>query len=460
MSRRILVVAPYPPRRDGIGSYAVEEVATLRREGHHVEVCSPAPSAAHHHRPLVGLRGALHLRRLAGRFDRLIVHFHPDLFYPHPVTAAGQATIEAALAGAFGSGPAVELRIHETHPRWAASRQPVTSVTRAMLAATDHITVHSPGSRALLLERFGLPAGKVEVIGHGSHFVPRTPADHDRARASLPLAAGAHQFLCIGFLQDHKGFDRAVRAYAAAGLGPAAAELHVVGSRRLDDPRTVHHVDELRRLCGETPGAHLHEGYLSDEAFDRWIVAADTLLLPYREIWSSSVAERAALFARPVIATRVGGLGDQLAGTAGAVLVDDDAGLAEAMATAAGSAARAPARPSTWPVEGGVERDALQSEVVRRAAVARGGPVVGGGGAGGSGGGELVSPSAPLRRLRPLQPPEPVSARPGVGTLKRLIRRLVGWEVGPVAEQLNRLHRATIEAVDTTTESMRREHPR
>ena len=38
---------------------------------------------------------------------------------------------------------------------------------------------------------------------------------------------------------------------------------------------------------------------------------ADTLVLPYREIWSSGVMERAKLFNRVVIAADVGGLGDQ-----------------------------------------------------------------------------------------------------------------------------------------------------
>ena len=69
----------------------------------------------------------------------------------------------------------------------------------------------------------------------------------------------------------------------------------------------------------------------SDEAFDRWIVTADTIVLPYRHIWSSSVAERARLLDRPVIATRIGGLEDQLAGHGYATLVDDNNELAAAM---------------------------------------------------------------------------------------------------------------------------------
>src|SRR3546814_3813969 len=57
-------------------------------------------------------------------------------------------------------------------------------------------------------------------------------------------------------------------------------------------------------------------GYVSDEEFDRWLVAADCLVLPYREIWSSSVIERAGIYGVPVIATDVGGLAAQGIGRA------------------------------------------------------------------------------------------------------------------------------------------------
>ena len=40
-----------------------------------------------------------------------------------------------------------------------------------------------------------------------------------------------------------------------------------------------------------------------------------------------------------------------------------------------------------------------------------------------------------------------MSARPGVSPVKKLIRRLVGWEVAPLRDQLTDLQRATTEAV-------------
>ncbi|HMS88746.1 MAG TPA: hypothetical protein PKE56_09905, partial [Acidimicrobiales bacterium] len=77
-------MSPYPPVRDGIGTFAVQQVQALRRAGHHVEVCSPEPSAAHHHLDLHGPRGAVALRRLMAGFDLGGVQVHPDLLYDPP----------------------------------------------------------------------------------------------------------------------------------------------------------------------------------------------------------------------------------------------------------------------------------------------------------------------------------------------------------------------------------------
>ncbi len=465
---RILVVSPYPPVRDGIGAYAVQQVRALRREGHDVEVVSPWPSAAHHHLDLVGPSGAKALRKLMAGFDRVIVHFHPDVFYANPSTPTSRISTGTALAAAFRSGPPVEVRLHEVDRRWASATEQVevstrsgfvaervfeaaAKASRAVFQAAAEVTVHVPEHERMMVEQFGVAPAKVRLVDHGEDFTRRVGDDQTAARTSLGLPAEGHVFVCIGFLQPHKGFDRAATAFR--GLGAEGASLHIVGSVRVDDPAAVAHRRELEALEAQIPGVHLHVGFVSDEAFDRWIVAADTVVLPYRHIWSSSVAERARLYGRPVIATRVGGLADQIGVVPGNVVVDDNAGLAAAMAAAVGAdrsggPAAMPGRPSTWRFEGPVDRDAVQTEIDRRAAAQRGVRLK----AAATGAPRSTAAGAhvatPLRRLRPAPPPPPVSARPGVSTVKKLIRRLIAWEVDPLREQLADLQRATTQAAE------------
>jgi hypothetical protein len=221
---------------------------------------------------------------------------------------------------------------------------------------------------------------------------------------------------------------------------------------RVDDPSAADHQRELEALETQIPGVHLHLGYVSDEAFDRWIVAADTVVLPYRHIWSSSVAERAQLLGRRVIATRVGGLADQLA-DARAVVVDDNRGLAAAMRAELGAAAGDADGPGsgapTWHFDGPVNRDSVMAEIHERSAAARGIKARPSATPGGRATAPPASAALPLRRLRPVPPPPATSARPGVSTVKKAIRRVIAWEVDPLREQLVRLQQASLQAAET-----------
>ncbi|MGI8757416.1 MAG: glycosyltransferase family 4 protein [Acidimicrobiales bacterium] len=489
--KRILVVTPYPPRRDGIGAYALQQVRALRRAGNHVEVCSPRPSAAHHHLDLVGLRGARALARLMADFDRVVVHFHPDVFYVSPSTPTSRISTGLALAAAFRLGPPVEIRLHEVDRRWASATDQVEAsshsgpaakvvfeaagrATRAVFQAASEVTVHDDALRNLMVDRFGVARDHVRVVAHGADFAGQTALDQVDARAALGLPADDHVFVCIGFVQPHKGFDRAAAAFR--GLGGHGASLHIVGSVRVEDPSAAEHQLELEALEAQISGVHLHLGYVSDEAFDRWIVAADTVVLPYRHIWSSSVAERARLHDRPVIATRVGGLAEQLSALPGSVVVDDNAGLAAAMAAAvagagAGAGSRGPdaaggssdgsdpapgrsagpaGRAGGWAFGDGVDRDTVMAEIHRRSAAARGMKVSATTVVGSRAHLAEANVAVPLRRLRHVAVPTATSARPGVSTIKRLIRRVVAWEVDPLREQIASLQEAAIRSAEIT----------
>ncbi len=90
-----------------------------------------------------------------------------------------------------------------------------------------------------------------------------------------------------------------------------------------------------------------------------------------------------------------------------------------------------------WDVPGGAPREALEAEVQRRAARDREDDAA-----------TPLSPSWPLQMLMPLTPAPTESSRPLFRLIKRYVHRLVAWEVVPIVEQVNHLHRATIESFD------------
>ncbi len=465
-----LMVTPYPPYRDGIGAYAVQEVRGLRAAGHPVEVLSPLPSAAEHHLALGGLRGILALVKRARSYESVIVQFSPEMLFGACHGPAERVAVWGAIE-ALARTTRLEIRLHEIQ-FGPLKRNPAERFAAARALRASVVSVHTRAEITNLERTLGLPPGGISLVEHGQNFAMATSSTREEARDELGLDPAEHVFLAIGFLQEHKGFDVAAKAFARANVVDQAS-LHIVGSVRVDHPDLVAYARRLTQLCHATPGVTLHQKYVSDEEFDRWIVAADTIILPYREIWSSSVMERAKLYQRPIIAADVGGMGDQA--PAGTLLFDDDETLIQAIKersqttagrlsppTAGGSASDDSTQPlapagneAGWDVDAGhPDREAIEAQIrarVRQRSLDRRGTP-------GSRFPAADSAVDPLIAVGPLQRPRPVSARPGVSQIKSMIRRITKWEVDPIAGHLESLQRATTEAVaqlETRLEAIR-----
>ena len=430
---RILMVTPYLPLRDGIAAYAVQSVARLRAEGHEVEVLSPGPSAAHHHLHVASRRGPLALARRVRGYDKVIVQFYPGLFHSSSFSQERWASASLGVAAAFAWARDVEVRVHESDATRARESRLIATVERLMWRAATRVVVHTEVEREAFHRDYGLARERIELAPHGADFVRRTTIGRAEARARLGIPADELMFLSIGFLQPHKGFDRAIRAFGP--LGRRGCRLDVVGSLRVEEPAYVEHLEELRSLAAATPGASLTVGFVSDEEFDEWVVASDVVVLPYREIWSSSVMERATLYDRPVIATSVGGLAAQA--RPDTILVRTDEELAEAMRKVAGDIG---ATQREWNLGDRVDRAAVMAEIRARAAEQRSGPVVPSGGARGQPGPSTAS----AWDVGPLHPPDVGPRRSPAGVVKRIVRRLDGWQLHPVLHHVELLRQTVV----------------
>jgi glycosyltransferase involved in cell wall biosynthesis len=142
------------------------------------------------------------------------------------------------------------------------------------------------------------------------------PFEHPPFAFDLPTAsrvAGPPRLLCFGRLLPYKGLDLLAEALAQC---PAGIEVRVVGSGPEGQDL------EALRAC---PGVTVENRWVPETEIGSLLAWSDALILPYREASQSGVAAAAIAAGRPVIATRVGGLGEQLAAVPHAILCAPDA---------------------------------------------------------------------------------------------------------------------------------------
>lgn len=169
-------------------------------------------------------------------------------------------------------------------------------------------------SRAVCTDlRRALPelAGRSSIVHYGLPPTGREPAP----RPSAP------RLLAYGRLVEEKGFDLALRAFATVRAQQGDARLAIGG----DGPARA----ALERLAGElgVAGAVDFLGWLAPDAVEAALDEAALVVVPSR--WDEPfglVALEAAMRARPVVATRVGGLAEAVEdGTTGLLVERDDA---------------------------------------------------------------------------------------------------------------------------------------
>jgi glycosyltransferase involved in cell wall biosynthesis len=301
---RTLVISSYPPRHCGIGAYAAADVERLKGQGHDVVVLSPPDGDGDVRLPFFGGRPFLAAARLALRFDRVLLHFEPGLYYKRRAPVS-KVLSSLGLWWLIRRRPGTEILVHEASARPRLWR-PDHVLLRSAFARAN-LLFHSDREREALARAYRLRV-KGAIVPHTNGVRIASEVSRNDARSILDVEPEERLFLCAGFLHPAKGFERAVRAFRQAG---SPGRLLVVGSVRQPTPEALSYARTLGELCESTPGVTLVERYVSDEEFDTWIAAADVFILPYRRAWSSGALARAQKLGTPAFVAAVGGMEEQ-----------------------------------------------------------------------------------------------------------------------------------------------------
>ncbi|HUW03699.1 MAG TPA: glycosyltransferase [Acidimicrobiales bacterium] len=175
-----------------------------------------------------------------------------------------------------------------------------------VVACSDAILANSEAERAQLIDFYGAPADRIEIVPPGVEHAFFSPGDQRGARSALDLDPDRPVVLFVGRIQPLKGLDVAIEAFAR--LERRDAQLVVVGGASgLQGEVEVARIRSLAASLGVTDRIRFVEPQ-PHHLLSTYYRAADLVFVPSRSESFGLVALEASACGVPVVASAVGGL--------------------------------------------------------------------------------------------------------------------------------------------------------
>jgi len=187
---------------------------------------------------------------------------------------------------------------HErSHPRLESIFWPI------FLGNLDGIICMSASGRSQLYDRHPSAATKpLFIIPHG-HYRDAYPASVSRDQARRALGLKRDEFIAVflGMIRAYKGVPHLIRCFKAAQLTDARL---LVAGKPLNDIIAR----ELNDMAGSGTSVKLFLDFIDQNDIQKFLRAADLVILPYEEISNSGSAILALSFDRPILVPAKGAL--------------------------------------------------------------------------------------------------------------------------------------------------------
>lgn len=231
---------------------------------------------------------------LTAHFRKIVKRYHVDV-----ALCAQGAVWDAATYPVFAKGWMRNLIIaHEISLPTGDSYVLRDRITARQLAGADGVIALAENMQQRLIDEVGVPSHRVWKTHHGTFTFgpdsPTRPAQHPQR--SRPL-----RILFLGRIIRYKGLDRLLAAVNILQRNKVAVELIIAGAGDMTPYQNELGTD-----------IELHNRRLSDEEIGRFLAKCDIVAVPYDQSSQSGVVVAAFTAGRPVVATPVSGLTEQV----------------------------------------------------------------------------------------------------------------------------------------------------
>lgn len=198
----------------------------------------------------------------------------------------------------------------------------------------DAVITHCEEAVDQAVEAYGLSESareRMHVVPHGHYFdAYETTGDRAEARAELGLAADKTVLLYFGMIRPYKNVPTLIETFRRVA-GPDDVLL-VAGNPQTEELRRA-----VSRATADDDRVHTRLEYIPESDVPTYMLAADAVVLPFRDTLTSGSSVLAMSFGRAFISPRLGCLPELVGSDGGAVLYDPDDpdGLASALRSVA-----------------------------------------------------------------------------------------------------------------------------
>jgi glycosyltransferase involved in cell wall biosynthesis len=179
---------------------------------------------------------------------------------------------------------------------------------RVIYKCSKRIIVHSAYSKDSLIKLFKVLEKKINVIPHGNYlFMRAKEIPQSKARKLLDIPLDAKVALHFGAVRPYKGIDALLLAFKELAKAHDDVLLLVVGKAMNID---IEYYKDMAKGLDLGTRVIFRDEYIPFEEIPAYFFASDIAVFPYKEIDMSGSLQLAYAFAKPVVATRTGGLAE------------------------------------------------------------------------------------------------------------------------------------------------------
>lgn len=174
----------------------------------------------------------------------------------------------------------------------------------------DLIIVTSESARSQIKTDLGVNARKLHVIpiaNPGSLNFSVLPKKQARSLLGLPLSLNLVLF--FGRIREYKGIDTLIKSIAIVRNKIKKIKLLIIGS--CSDKKLLNYYYRLIQELGVQDIVDIRAEFVSDQDLPMYMASSDIVVLPYKTVpGHSGVLLLVYYFAKPVIASKLGGLSE------------------------------------------------------------------------------------------------------------------------------------------------------